>query len=72
MVGLTWREEGELIGIQRVLKRQLEKRFGSLPEEVQRRLQLLPRQRLFEIGLQLLDVQSLEELDLTEAPAKTD
>jgi hypothetical protein len=40
----------------------LEKRFGPLPESAEQKVRALPEPELLQLGLRLLDVQSLEEL----------
>jgi len=63
----TWFEEGQLQGQQRVVRKLLEKRFGTLNASVLRRLASLPEDQLDDIALRLLDApQSLDELGLGE------
>ncbi len=52
------RQDGELI----VLRRQLEKRFGPLPTWAERKLTSCPEPELVDIGIRLLEAQSLDEL----------
>jgi hypothetical protein len=65
-MGLTWREEGAIEGKRQLLQRQLERRFGPLGAAARRRLESWPVERVDEVGLQLLDAQSLRELGLEE------
>jgi hypothetical protein len=60
----TWYEEGELKGLRRLLRRQLEKKFGPLSPEVALRLESWPVERLEEVGLAYMDARSLDELGL--------
>jgi predicted transposase YdaD len=54
--------EGEVEGERRFLRRQLEKRFGVIPEWAEQRLNSQSVADLENLGLRLLDVGSLEEL----------
>jgi hypothetical protein len=66
----TWFEQGVEKGLvqgqRRLLRRQLEKRFGALSPTVLARIESWPAERLEEAGLLLLDARSLEELGLGE------
>jgi hypothetical protein len=62
----TWFEEGVEKGQRRLLRRLLEKRFGPLSAPVLARLESWPTERLEEVGVQLLEARSLEELGLGE------
>jgi hypothetical protein len=63
-VQATWFEQGELKGLQRLLRRQLEKKFGPLSPEVVHRLESWSAERLEEAADKILDARSLEELGL--------
>jgi Domain of unknown function (DUF4351) len=56
----TWFEEG----ICHVVRRLLERKFGTLSPQVLARLESLSRERLEELSDALLDAESLEELGL--------
>jgi predicted transposase YdaD len=56
------RQEGLQEGRQAMLRRQLEKRFGPIPEWVEKRLAGLPTDDLDEVGVRLLDASSFEDL----------
>jgi hypothetical protein len=62
----TWSEQGEEKGQRKLVRRQLEKRFGSLGKEAQARFQAWPADRLEELGEALLTANSLKELGLEE------
>ncbi len=65
----TGREEGReetLEKTRRLLQRQLEFRFGPLPEPVAQKLRSLPIERLEELGIAFMTAQSLSELGLHE------
>ncbi len=51
-------QQGELT----VLRRQIEKRFGSIPASVQERLRQLSAQELEDLSVRLLDAKTIEEL----------
>ena len=53
---------GHQEGERNLLRRMIEKRFGVLPESVSQRLDQLSDPELNDLGLRLLEVQSLEEL----------
>jgi hypothetical protein len=52
------RQEGELA----ILRRQIEKRFGSVPKWVEQRLAKLSAKELEELSVRVLDAKSLENL----------
>ena len=52
------RQEGELA----ILRRQIEKRFGSVPNWAEERLEKLSAKELEEVSVRLLDTKSLESL----------
>jgi predicted transposase YdaD len=54
--------EGRLEGERTLLRRQLEKRFGSVPDWAGQRLSSASVQELEELGVRLLDAPSLEDL----------
>ena len=60
----TWLEEGELKGLRRLLRRQLEKKFGPLSPEALRRFETWTAERLEDVGLASIDARSLDELGL--------
>jgi hypothetical protein len=60
------REQGEMRGQRRVLRIQLEKRFGPLTPAVQQRLEEWPPERLPELAEAVLEASSLRELGLEE------
>jgi hypothetical protein len=65
----TWFEEGLEKGQRRVLRRQLEKRFGPLASPTLARLESLSAERVEELCLAVLDARSLGELGLgTDQP----
>jgi len=55
-------EQGRHEGRSNVLKRQLEKRFGSLPEWVEPRLSALSVSELDDLAVRVFDVTRIEEL----------
>jgi hypothetical protein len=65
MIRSTIQEEGQ----RRMLRKQLEKKFGPLPPEVVERLEELPGDKLEEIALAYTDVASLAELKPLNPPA---
>ena len=56
------RQEGRQEGERNILRRQLEKRFGVIPEWVDQRLSGLSEPEIEEFGVRLLDAHSLKEL----------
>ena len=56
------RQEGWQEGERALLRRMIEKRFGSVPEWASQRLDQLSEPELGDLGLRLFDVQTLEEL----------
>ena len=56
------RQEGRQEGERNILRRQLEKRFGVIPEWVDQRLSGLSEPEIEELGVRLLDAHSLKEL----------
>ena len=56
------RQEGRQEGELSLLRSQIEKRFGPLPASAERELARRSGQELSDLGLRLLDVNSLEEL----------
>jgi hypothetical protein len=62
----TWSELGEEKGQRKILRRQLEKRFGALSKEAQARFETWPADRLEELAEALLTANSLKELGLEE------
>jgi hypothetical protein len=61
-MGTTWFEDGQ----RRVVRRQLEKRFGPLSPAVQSCIESWSTERLDEVSLKLLEARSLDELGLGE------
>jgi hypothetical protein len=55
-------EEGELSGELKVLRRQIEKRFGPLPDWAEKRLAARSASELEELSVRVLDAETLEEL----------
>lgn len=55
-------KEGQQQGELKLILGMLEKRFGPLPESAEQKVRALPEPELLQLGLRLLDVQSLEEL----------
>ncbi len=56
------RQEGRLEGELSVVRRQIEKRFGTLPDWADEQLAQLSKPALADLSLRLLDAQTLEEL----------
>jgi predicted transposase YdaD len=56
------RQEGRQEGERKILRRQMEKRFGVIPEWVDQRLSVLSEHEIEELGVRLLDTHTLEEL----------
>ncbi len=56
------REEGRQEGELALLRRQIEKRFGNVPAWAEERLQARSPAELEDLGVRLLDIESLEEL----------
>jgi hypothetical protein len=54
--------KGELKGELRVLRRQIEKRFGAIPERVEEHLATRSTTELEELSVRVLDAQSIEDL----------
>jgi hypothetical protein len=67
----SFEEQGRVKGMRTLLQKLLEKKFGPLPPAALDRLKMLPIERLEEIALSLLDVASLQELGLVDAPPTT-
>jgi len=59
-------ERGRVKAIREIVRKQLEKKFGSLPTETSEKLATLPVKRLEEIALAYTDVASLKELGLAD------
>ena len=55
------RQEGRL----ELVRRQLEKRFGPLPDAARQKLESLTAEQIDDIGLAMLDASTLEELGLS-------
>jgi hypothetical protein len=70
-LGLSWREEGELKALQRLLLTMLEKKFGPLPLAARARLLSWPASRLEEVGAALLQAGSLDDLGLGDSTNTT-
>ncbi len=62
--GVAMGREEALERIRRLLQKQLELRFGPLPEAVAQKLNSLPIERLEKLGLAFITAQSLAELGL--------
>jgi hypothetical protein len=56
------RQEGELKGELTILRRQIEKRFGSVPNWAEERLAKLSAKELEELSVRVLDAKSIEDL----------
>jgi hypothetical protein len=65
-VQLTWAEEGEIRGQRRLIRAQLEIRFGVLSPQVQERLDRWPADRLEELAKAFVQAQSLKDLGLED------
>ena len=66
MATTWWHEQGEVTALRRVLQRQLEKRFGPLPQPARERIEGLPPERLEELTVTVMDAKSLKELGLED------
>jgi hypothetical protein len=55
-------QEGRQEGERKILRRQMERRFGVIPEWVDQRLNGLSEPEIEELGLRLLDALSLQQL----------
>ena len=55
-------EQGRLDGEATLLRQQLQRRFGPLPEWVENKLHHAQREMIEEWGLKLLDAKSLNEI----------
>jgi hypothetical protein len=55
-------EEGELEGERKVLRRQIEKRFGPIPDWAEERLTSRSATELEDLSVRVLDAQSIEDL----------
>jgi hypothetical protein len=53
-------------GQRRIIRPQLEEKFGPLSETVLERLEKWPREKLIDLALALLTAQSLKELGLED------
>jgi hypothetical protein len=62
----TWSEQAREEGVQQLVKRQLQKRFGPLSAAAQEKLTAMPLKKVEEIGEALLTASSLRELGLEE------
>jgi len=62
----TWFEMGQEDERRRVLRRQLEKRFGPLPPVTQQRLTEWPAERLEPLLTAVIAAQSLQEMGLED------
>jgi hypothetical protein len=56
------REEGDLKGELKILRRQIEKRFGSLPNWAEERLAECSAKEIEELSVRVLDAKSIESL----------
>jgi flagellar biosynthesis/type III secretory pathway protein FliH len=56
------RQEGREEGERKILRRMLERRFGTIPELVEQRLSACSEPEIEELGVRLLDAESLEDL----------
>ena len=69
-MGKTWTEIGEERGLEKgqreILWKLIDARFGPLGPETRRRFDALPRERLGDVGVALLNAQSLRELGLQD------
>ena len=62
----TIENKGRLLGKRELVCKQLEKKFGALPQAALDRLDALPVERVEEIALSYTDAASLKELGLTD------
>ncbi|MCI0702985.1 MAG: DUF4351 domain-containing protein [Planctomycetia bacterium] len=62
----TIEERGRLLGKQDVVRKQLAKKFGPLPQDILQQIETLSVERLDEILLAILDAKSLKELGLAD------
>jgi hypothetical protein len=60
----AWLEEGQTLGLRMMLQRQLQKKFKQLPEAVVQRIAGADLEKLKAACLQVLDLKSLDELQL--------
>jgi len=60
--------EGKIEGQSALILRLLKKRFGEVPEDVEKLIRSLSSERLEEVGEALLDINNIEEL--STAPHK--
>lgn len=60
------KEDGRRSGTRDIVRKQLAKKFGELPQVTLNRLYELSVERLEEIALALMDANSLKELGLTD------
>jgi hypothetical protein len=71
-VDMTWadwvamhaRQEGVDTGMRKVVLRQLEQKFGSLSDQVRRRVEGLSNGRIEELALSVLDAEGSDDLPL--------
>ena len=64
-------EQGRQEVVRRIIQRQIQHRFGEVPEAVEANLQRLNREQLETVGEMLIDGDSLEEL-MAAFPPVTD
>jgi hypothetical protein len=57
-------ERGRVRGLRELVRKQLEKKFGSLDADVRERLDSLPVEKIEEIAVAYADAKSLGELGL--------
>ena len=60
------KEQGRVLGQRELLRKQLQKKFGELPQVTLDRLSELSVEQLEEIGLSYTDVATLKDLGLTD------
>lgn len=57
-----WHEKGWLEGQSKLILRQLKKRFGEVPADIEEIIKSLEREKLEEVGEALFEINSIEEL----------
>ncbi|MFN6008810.1 MAG: DUF4351 domain-containing protein, partial [Microcystis sp.] len=56
-------QQGEQRGEAKLVLRQLQRRFGEIPQNLEETIRNLPVERLEDLGLALLDFETLTDLD---------
>ena len=65
-VAMTSFDKGEVVGMRRLLLRQLEKRFGPLSQQVRQRMEGFDTERLEQIAEAFAENKTLKELGLED------